>query len=74
MIRSICKYAAALKSLSIAEMVQFRYPAITNTWQNADVIISDDPDKYLSEKKEETKILNPFDTQGLVSFVFGFGD
>lgn len=74
MIRSICKYVAALKSLSIAEMVQFRYPAITNTWQNADVIISDDPDKYLSEKKEETKILNPFDTQGLVSFVFGFGD
>ena len=69
-IRSVCEYTLNLKSLTISEMVRYKYPAIKDSWKDADIIISSDQDKF-SDKKRTAKILNPFDTQSITNLVFG---
>lgn len=64
----LCRYATGIRSLTISEMIRFRYPSIVAEPEQADVIISEDPDKF-TNCKDTVKVLNPFDTQGIVSFV-----
>lgn len=82
----ITKYAIALRGLTVSEMVRFRYPSIVTKPEQADVIISENPEKFHTVKetvedsekapnqfyccKETVKVLNPLDATGLVSLVF----
>ena len=82
----IARYAIALHGLTVSEMVRFRYPSIVTKPEQADVIISENPEKFHTVKetvedsekapnqfygcKETVKVLNPLDATGLVSLVF----
>lgn len=68
-ISNICQYAAELKSTTLSKMLQYRFPSLTKDWENADVIISDVPDKFKG-KKENARVISPFDAQGILNLIF----
>lgn len=68
-VSDVCRYAVDLKSTTLGRMLQYRFPSFTKEWENADVIISDTPDKFVG-KRTSARIISPFDTQGIVSLVF----
>lgn len=66
---TLARYATTLKSLSVQAMLQFRYSSITDDVTQADVVVTDNPDTWKGKKAGAT-VINPFDTQALLSAVF----
>ena len=68
-VSDVCRYAVELKSTTLGRMLQYRFPAFEKKWEDADIIISDAPDKFIG-KKDSARVISPFDTSGIVSLVF----
>lgn len=68
-VSDVCRYAVELKSTTLGQMLQYRFPAFVKKWEDADIIISDAPDKFIG-KKDSARVISPFDTSGIVSLVF----
>lgn len=68
-IRDICQHVISLKALSVADVMALRFSGQTNDVQQADIIITENPDAF-PDKKAEAIVVNPFDTQSLLNLVF----
>lgn len=71
----VCAYAMQLKSLSIKEMLGMRYAKFLKDteWAQADVIVSDQPDKFKPSKAGERipRIVSPYDVPGIYDLILG---
>lgn len=71
----ICSYSMQLKSLSIKEMLGMRYVKFLkdNEWEQANVIVSDEPNKFRPTKKDvpAPRVVSPYDIPGIYDLVFG---
>lgn len=71
----VCAYAMQLKSLSIKEMLGMRYAKFLKDteWMQADVIVSDQPDKFKPSKAGERipRIVSPYDVPGIYDLILG---
>lgn len=61
---NLCRYAIDLKSIRLTEMLQFRFPSRTNDWHKANLIVSDNLDRF-KDRNENVTVLNPFDSQAI---------
>lgn len=68
-IRDICQHVISLKALSVADVMGLRFSGQTDDVQQADIIITENPDAF-SDKKAGAVVVNPFDTQSLLNLVF----
>ena len=67
------QYAMEIHSLSIKEMLGLRFATFLkdSDWKNANVIISDAPNKFVPENEEDVvpRIVSPYDIPALYSLI-----
>ena len=67
------QYAIEIHSLSIKEMLGLRFATFLkdSDWKNANVIISDAPNKFVPENEEDVvpRIVSPYDIPALYSLI-----
>lgn len=78
LVKNVCYFAMQQKSLSIKEMLGKRFASFLNDneWKKADVIVSDEPNKFILDDEDATQIrvVNPYDVNGITALIFGEND